>query len=72
MALRGHAAVYRMFPAGQVTVVAGTGSPGFSGDGGLATNAKLNIPTGVAVDAAGNLYIRIGSLGASAGYRRAG
>ncbi|NOT60323.1 MAG: HYR domain-containing protein, partial [Acidobacteria bacterium] len=40
-----------------VTTVAGNGTLGFSGDGGQAVNASLNLPTDVAVDAAGNLYI---------------
>jgi uncharacterized protein (TIGR03437 family) len=45
-------------PAGSaITLEAGSGVPGFSGDGGLASQARLNSPTGVAVDAAGNLYI---------------
>ena len=44
--------------AGNITTVAGTSSvPGFSGDRGLAVNARLNSPYGVAVDRAGNLYI---------------
>ena len=42
---------------GIVTLVAGNGTPGFSGDGGPATSAQLYYPAGVAVDAAGNLYI---------------
>jgi sugar lactone lactonase YvrE len=40
-----------------IYVVAGTGSEGYSGDGGLATAAMLDCPEGIAVDAAGNLYI---------------
>jgi hypothetical protein len=42
---------------GIITTVAGTGTPGYSGDGGLATNAQINQPYGTAVDSAGNLYI---------------
>src|SRR5215211_1535601 len=42
---------------GTITTVAGTGEAGFFGDGGLATNAKLNSPIAVAVDREGNLYI---------------
>jgi sugar lactone lactonase YvrE len=42
---------------GVVTTVCGNGSAGFSGDGGLATDAQLYSPMGVAVDSAGNLYI---------------
>ena len=41
---------------GVITTVAGRWA-GFSGDGGLATRASLNNPTGVAVDGSGNLYI---------------
>ena len=37
--------------------VAGNGQAGFSGDGGLATNASLNYPQGLAVDSGGNLFI---------------
>nr|WP_186289551.1 RHS repeat-associated core domain-containing protein [Methylomonas koyamae] len=40
-----------------VTVVAGTGVPGFSGDGGLAQNAQLNNPQGLALANDGSLYI---------------
>jgi len=42
---------------GVITTVAGIGTNGFSGDGGPATGATLNLPKGVAVDSAGNLYI---------------
>jgi len=47
----------RKVTAGIITTVAGSGSYGFGGDGGQAKLAKLAGPTGVAVDASGNLYI---------------
>lgn len=50
--------VYRVaLNTGIVTTVAGTGTFGYSGDGGPATSAKLDFPDDVAVDGAGNLYI---------------
>jgi hypothetical protein len=42
---------------GIITTVAGTNTSGFAGDGGAAVVAKLNNPTSVALDAAGNLYV---------------
>jgi cysteine-rich repeat protein len=42
---------------GTITTVAGTGVGAYAGDGGLATGADLQYPTGVAVDAWGNLYV---------------
>jgi len=42
---------------GVITTVAGTGQPGYAGDGGAATSAQLAYPRGLAVDAQGNLYI---------------
>lgn len=46
---------------GVIETIAGTGVPGFSGDGGKATAATLRNPRGVAVDAAGNVYVTDGS-----------
>jgi RHS repeat-associated protein len=45
---------------GIITTVAGNGQYGYTGDGGPATEARLNFPTGVAVDGSGNLYIADG------------
>ena len=42
---------------GIMTTVAGEGNEGFTGDGATATNARLFSPRGVAVDAAGSLFI---------------
>jgi len=43
--------------SGTITTVAGTGTAGYSGDGGSATSALLNYPFGVCVDASGNIFI---------------
>jgi len=42
---------------GIISTVAGTSTSGYSGDGGLATAAKINCPYDVTVDSAGNIYI---------------
>ena len=42
---------------GRIKAVAGTGRDGSDGDGGPATKAELNLPTGLALDEAGNLFI---------------
>jgi uncharacterized protein (TIGR03437 family) len=41
---------------GIITTIAGTGAQGYSGDGGLATNATLNYPGGMAIDSSGNIF----------------
>lgn len=53
----GNHRIRRVAPDGTVTTVAGSGTPGFSGDGGPATAAALLRPEGVTVDATGNLFI---------------
>jgi sugar lactone lactonase YvrE len=55
--------VRRIGPKGVITTVAGTGGQGFAGDDGPATRAQLSNVGGVAVDAAGNLYIADSSNG---------
>jgi len=49
--------VYRVSADGRLSIVAGSGAAGFSGDGGPAIAAKLFYPHGVVVDGAGNLFI---------------
>lgn len=49
--------VRRVDPDGTITTLVGTGQPGFRGDGGPATQAALNYPFDLAIDAAGAMYI---------------
>jgi hypothetical protein len=49
--------VRKITPAGVISTIAGTGTAGFSGDGGPATSAQLNGPMSVIVDGAGFVYI---------------
>ncbi|MBU6402916.1 MAG: serine/threonine protein kinase, partial [Verrucomicrobia bacterium] len=44
-------------PEGIISTVAGNGTPGFSGDGGGATDASLTSPSAVALDASGDLFV---------------
>ncbi|MBI3722084.1 MAG: hypothetical protein HY248_05975, partial [Fimbriimonas ginsengisoli] len=53
----GNHRVVRVGSEGRMTVVAGTGTAGFSGDGGTATAARLNEPWGLTVDSSGHLFI---------------
>ena len=52
-----NARIREVNPSGIITTVAGSGQTGSSGDGGPATAARLNWPTGLAADVAGSLYI---------------
>jgi uncharacterized protein (TIGR03437 family) len=49
--------VFKVDTSGNLTLIAGTSRPGYSGDGGPAVSAQLNGPQGLALDAEGNLYI---------------
>jgi sugar lactone lactonase YvrE len=49
--------VRKVTPAGIISTVAGNGLPPFFGDGGVATQAALATPAGIALDSTGNLYI---------------
>lgn len=57
----GNNRIRRVNTSGQISTVAGNGVPGFTGDGGLAVNAQIVGPTGIAVDPSGNLYISDGT-----------
>src|SRR4030095_14564851 len=52
-----HSVYHVAFVNTLVTLIAGNGSQGYSGDGGPAISAQLNIPGGIALDSSGNLYI---------------
>ena len=49
--------IRRVSTAGTITTIAGTGTAGFSGDGGSATAAELNAPRGLGISSTGVYYI---------------
>ncbi|MEK7764664.1 MAG: hypothetical protein AAB368_00365, partial [bacterium] len=53
----GNHRIRRIGTAGNIFLLAGNGTPGFGGDGGQATAAQLDQPSGIALDGAGNFYI---------------
>ena len=53
----GNRRVRKIATNGIITTIAGNGTAGFGGDGGLATNASFQSPNGLALDTDGNLYI---------------
>jgi sugar lactone lactonase YvrE len=57
IAMRDNNIISRIDLKGNMTIYAGSGSSGFSGDGGKAIEARLNVPAGLAFDKSGNLYI---------------
>ncbi|HEY3825849.1 MAG TPA: putative Ig domain-containing protein, partial [Bryobacteraceae bacterium] len=50
-------AIFKIDTNGTLTLVAGNGHSGYSGDGGRAVNAQLSAPQGTAVDGSGNIYV---------------
>ncbi len=56
----GNHRIRRVDAAGTITTIAGTGAPGFGGDGGPATGATLRLPNAVTVDGLGNLWVSDG------------
>jgi sugar lactone lactonase YvrE len=53
----GHHLIRKVGANGIITTVAGNGNSGYSGDGGVATDASLSNPQGVVMDASGNLFV---------------
>lgn len=53
----GNHVIRKIDPTGAITTIAGTGTAGYSGDGGLAVAAQLSSPFGVAMDAEGNILV---------------
>ncbi len=53
----GNRRVRKINTSGIITTVAGNGTPGITGDGGLATNAQLRMPCWLAISPSGDIYI---------------
>ncbi|PSH04762.1 MAG: hypothetical protein CXZ00_05160 [Acidobacteria bacterium] len=53
--------IRKVTAGGVISTVAGTGTLGYSGDGGPAISAELSQPVDVAVDSSGNLYVLDGN-----------
>lgn len=53
----GNSVIRKVTPGGIATIIAGTVTPGYNGDGILASAAQLNGPNGIAVDPNGNIYV---------------
>jgi hypothetical protein len=51
-----NSAIRKITPQGGITLIAGIYTPGFAGDGGPATAARLSTPRGITVDANNNIY----------------
>ncbi|HTR28220.1 MAG TPA: T9SS type A sorting domain-containing protein, partial [Puia sp.] len=59
-----HGIIRKIDTTGKITTFAGTGAPGYTGDGGPATMAQLFRPNGIGMDANRNLYIGEDSINA--------
>jgi len=53
----GNSRIRKIAVGGTITTIAGTDTPGFSGDGAAATGAQLSFPRGLAMDSESNLYV---------------